>query len=96
MFTLVDCSWCLNEFEAFESYVTIRQELEKYKTKMLEKKEIICLTKIDAMTDQEISKFQTYFEQQLDKKVLPISGVSGKNIDTLKSLMFRVQQESLH
>ena len=86
---LVDCSWCLEEFEAYESYVTIRQELEKYKTDLLSKKEIVCLTKIDAMSEEEIQKLVDYFEEQLDKKVLPISAVSGRNIDQLKSLMLR-------
>jgi len=86
---LVDCSWCLEEFEAFESYMTVKNELLQYKKEFEEKKEIICLTKIDAMTDDEISRFQKYFEEQLDKKVLPISSVSGRNIDLLKQLMFK-------
>lgn len=84
---LVDASWCLDEFEAFEQYVTIRSELEKYNPQLLEKREIICLTKVDAMTDEEINKFKTFFEQQLDKKVLEISSVAGKNTDKLKALM---------
>ena len=41
------------------------------------------------MTDEEIEKFQKFFEAQLDRKVLPISGVSGKNIDNLKALMIK-------
>lgn len=89
---LIDISWCLEgeEFDALENYVTVRQELESYNPALLEKKEIICLTKIDAMTENEISRMQDFFETQLDKKVLPLSGVSGKNIDSLKSLMFKV------
>ena len=84
---LVDCSWCLNEFEAFESYVTIKQELMNFSEEMVQKKEIICLTKTDAMTEEEIEKFKLYFESELDKKVLTISSVSEKNIEKLKSLM---------
>lgn len=86
---LVDVSWCLEEFEAFEQYVTIRNELEKYNKDMLKKREIVCLTKIDAMTEEEIQKFVTFFEGQLDKKVLPISAVSKRNIDELKGLMLK-------
>ena len=86
---LVDISWCLEEFEAMESYVTIRTELEKFNPKMMEKREIICLTKIDAMTEEEIGKYQKYFETELDKKVIPLSAVSGKNVDVLKSVMLR-------
>jgi len=84
---LVDCSWCLNEFEAFESYVTVKAELGNYNQDLLNKKELICLTKIDAMSEEEIKKFQDYFETELDKKVLPISAISGRNIDKLKELM---------
>jgi GTP-binding protein len=86
---LVDCSWCLEPYEAYETYIVIRGELEKYNAELLNKKEIICLTKIDAMTEEEISSFQSYFEEHLDKKVLPVSSVSGRNIERLKNLMFK-------
>lgn len=86
---LVDVSWCLDEYEAFEQYVTVRTELEKYSHDLMMKRELVCLTKIDAMSEEEIKKFQTFFEEQLDKKVLVISGVSGRNIDQLKSLMIK-------
>lgn len=87
---LVDISMTLDEFEAFENYTIIRQELAKYSEEIANKREIICLTKIDALSDEEIKKYQDYFEKELDKKILPISGVSGRNIDLLKSLMFKV------
>ena len=86
---LVDVSWCLDEYEAFEQYVVVRNEITKYSENLANKREIVCLTKIDAMTDEEIEKFQKFFEAQLDRKVLPISGVSGKNIDNLKALMIK-------
>ncbi|MGZ3787649.1 MAG: GTPase ObgE [Bacteriovorax sp.] len=86
---LVDVSWCLDEYEAFEQYVVVRNEVTKYSENLANKREIVCLTKIDAMTEEEIEKFQKFFEEQLDKKVLPISGVSGKNIDNLKALMIK-------
>jgi GTPase len=90
---LVDCSWCLDEFEAFEQYVTVRDELIKYNPIMGEKREIVCLTKIDAMTDEEIEKFQKFFEEQLDKKVLAVSAVSGRSLDKLKELMLKVLEK---
>lgn len=91
---LVDISWCLEEFEALESYITVRNELEKYSPEMLQKREIICLTKIDAMSEEEIEQYQKFFEEQLDKKVMPISSVSGKNIEPLKSIMLRALEEN--
>jgi GTP-binding protein len=91
---LIDCSMFIEEFEVMEAYTTIREELEKYDTDLLNKKEIICLTKIDAMTEEEIEKFRSFMEQQLDKKVLPISSVSGRNIDLLKRLMLATKEEA--
>jgi GTPase len=89
---LIDCSMFLEEFEAIEAYVTVRQELEKFNPDLLNKKEIVCLTKIDAMNEEEIEKFRSSMEEQLDRRVLPISGVSGRNIDLLKQLMLRTKE----
>jgi GTPase len=89
---LIDCSMFLEEFEAIEAYATVRTELEKYNPDLLTKKEIVCLTKIDAMTEDEIEKFRSHMEEQLDRKVLPISGVSGRNIDLLKQLMLKTKE----
>ena len=80
---------CLEPYEAFDSYITIREELKKYSDGLYSKREVICLTKIDAMSEEEIEKFQKFFEEQLDKNVLPISSVSGKNIDELKFIMLQ-------
>ncbi|MFZ4712653.1 MAG: GTPase ObgE [Bacteriovoracaceae bacterium] len=87
---LVDISMVMDEFEAFENYVTVKNELTKYNEEIGNKREIICLTKIDALSNEEIDKIQVYFEHELDKKVLPISAVSGRNIEALKALMFKV------
>ena len=87
---LVDISWCLEEYQAFEHYVTIREELSRYGKHLQDKQELICLTKIDALTDEKIEQYQQYFARQLQKKVLPISAVSGRNIDMLKRLMLKM------
>lgn len=89
---LIDCSMFLEEFEAIEAYATVRMELEKHNPELLNKKEIVCLTKIDAMTEEEIEKFRSHMEEQLDRRVLPISGVSGRNIDLLKQLMLKTKE----
>lgn len=84
---LIDCASLLDSYEVLENYLTIRNELEQFDPTLLEKRELICLTKIDALTDEEIQKFQEELEEQLQKKVLPISSVSGKNLDKLKHLI---------
>ncbi|MFN8370288.1 MAG: GTPase ObgE [Bacteriovoracaceae bacterium] len=90
---LVDVSYCLDEFEALESYMTVREELAQYDENLTDKREIVCLTKIDALSEDEIVKFQRCFEENLQKKVVPISAVSGRNIDFLKQLLLRVVKE---
>ncbi len=89
---LVDCSMFIDDYEVIEAYSTVRAELLKYSEKLAAKKEIVCMTKIDAMTEEEISRYQKILEEHIDRKVLPISGVSGRNIDTLKSLMLRTKE----
>ncbi len=87
---IVDCSLCMDEYEAFDFYVTVRNEIGKFNEDLLLKKEIVCLSKIDALSEEEVEKFKNFFEKELHKKVLPISAVSGKNIEKLKRLMLEV------
>src|SRR5690606_27934815 len=70
---LIDCSMLINEFEAIESYATIKAELLKFSENLRQKREIVCLTKIDAMTEEEIQRFQLTLEEETQRKVLPIS-----------------------
>lgn len=91
---MIDCSMLLEPFEAIEMYATVRAELLKYKETVAYKPEIVCLTKIDAMTEEEISKFQSEMEKHTDKKVLPISSVSGRNIELLKTIMLKTKQKN--
>jgi len=91
---LIDCSMLVEPYEAIEQYATIRGELLKYKEAVAWKPEIICLTKIDAMSEEEITKFQEAMEAHADKKVLPISSVSGRNLDHLKELMLKTKHSN--
>lgn len=84
---LVDCSMFIEPFEAIESYSIVRQELLNYSEEMAKKKEIVCLTKIDAMSTEEINKFIEVLQNHIDKKVFAISSVSGLNIEELKFLL---------
>ncbi len=90
---LIDCSCSLDPYETYENYITIRNELKEYNEDLFYKKEIVCLTKIDAMSEEEIASFQEFFEEQLDKKVIPLSSVSGRNIDLLKGIMLKTTEE---
>src|SRR5690606_5874395 len=76
---LVDCSMLLEPYEAMEDYATIRAELLKYSDNIANKKEIVCLTKIYAMTEEESERIVITLEKELAKKVLPISDASWTN-----------------
>ncbi len=90
---LIDCSMFLEEFEAIESYSIIKAELLKYDDGILDnKKELVCLTKIDAMSEEEIERFRSTLEKHIEKKVLAISAVSRRNLEQLKTLMLRMLQ----
>lgn len=89
---MIDCSMLLEPYEAIEMYATVRAELLKYKEAVAHKPEIVCLTKIDAMSEEEIAQFQKAMEEHTDKKVLPISSVSGRNIDLLKTIMLKTKE----
>ena len=89
---LVDCSMLISPEEAMNDYAIIRHELLKYDhDQFYNKPEIICLTKIDAMQEAEIEEYRAFMEDRLQKKVLPISSVSGLNIDILKRIMFKTK-----
>jgi GTP-binding protein len=90
---LVDCSMSPTPYEAYEDYVTVRAELLKFNAELDKKKELICLTKTDAMNEEEKVQFKAFFEDQLDKKVVLLSSVSGENVEILKSLMFKVIED---
>ena len=87
---LVDISWCEEPYDAFEQYVAICEELTRYGEVLGGKRELVCLTKIDALNSDQVLGYQDFFQQQLAKKVLPISAVSGKNITALKNLMLKM------
>ncbi len=67
---LVDCSMLLEPFEAIDDYSTVKNELLSFKPDLANKPEIVCLTKIDAMTEEEISRFQKEMEEDFGQKSL--------------------------
>jgi GTP-binding protein len=88
---LIDCSMFVDPYEAIESYMVIRNELLKYSEHVAWKKELVCITKIDAMSEEEITNYQEILGKELDKKILAISAVSGRNIEQLKEIMFSMK-----
>jgi GTPase len=66
-----------------QNYQTIRQELELYDADLDQKKEILVLNKIDALTEEEILEKSHMIEKVAGKKPFLISAVTRRNIDTV-------------
>lgn len=69
-----------------ESYNIIREELGAFNKKLLDKKEVILLTKTDLKSETEIKK-QIKVLKTLGKQILPVSIYSLKDIKKLKNLI---------
>ncbi len=70
-----------------ENYHTIRQELENYSNKLLEKQEVIALNKCDALTDEGIEVCKQELTKVSGKEVIAISAVTGENIPELLRIL---------
>jgi GTP-binding protein len=74
---LVDCT----QENVAEAYQTVRNELAAYAADLADKPEIVALSKIDALTNEEL---QTRFEELRSasgKRPLLLSAVSGKGVN---------------
>ncbi|MCB9943081.1 MAG: GTPase ObgE [Geminicoccaceae bacterium] len=60
------------------AYVTIRDELEAYGHGLVDKPELVCLNKIDAMTDEARQEARSALAEVSGRPVHLVSGVSGE------------------
>lgn len=74
--------------DVVKDYQVIRGELESYSQELLEKVEIVCLNKIDIVSQEELDEKIAILEKLTDKKVLAISGATGKNIKSVLHVAF--------
>jgi GTP-binding protein len=69
------------EFERIvTTYENIRKELNKFDKAISEKPEIVCLSKVDIVEKNVSETFTKKLEAYLNKKVFPLSSVSGTGI----------------
>lgn len=73
----------LNEDDLLKRYETVRREFENYNASLLEKPEIILLTKTDLADDKTIKKNLAIFEKR-GKTVLACSLLEQESINALK------------
>lgn len=62
-----------NNEDIIQDYITIRHELESYSPLLKDKTEIICLNKIDAISEDEVKEKVKLLENHTKKAIYPIS-----------------------
>ncbi len=67
----------------FDNYIKIRNELSKFNTEILKKEELVCLTKIDIVDKNMISKIRRELSEKLNKKIFPVSSVNKQGIKNI-------------
>ena len=80
--------------DPIEEYTVLCEELRKYDATMLEKPRIICISKMDTVTeaDRPILEALNFGEAY---QVMMISTVSGEQIEALKREMWKLLSEAL-
>ena len=78
------------EEDVIKHYDVISSELGNYAPALLEKKQVILLTKIDALSDAEIEEKQMRLQAHTKREVRVISSVTKQNIDALIYEIFSI------
>lgn len=92
---LIDATVSEDPFDVFDQYRVIHYELEQYNPELLLRPQLVALTKIDALTDDQKTTIKHFFEEQLDKKVFLISAHSGENIDHFLSVCAQLRKNKI-
>ncbi|MCL2039338.1 MAG: GTPase ObgE [Bacteroidetes bacterium] len=78
-----------------EDYELLKTELKKYNTAMLQKKQIICLSRIDGLTDEQLKDVKKLKFKCSDTPIFYISSIMGTNIEELKYKMWDALSSTL-
>lgn len=82
---LFHCIDALSE-NAFEIYQTVRNEFKEYNPEILEKEEIILLTKIDLVDTAQLKKQQTALKKT-KRQIIPVSIYNEESINHLRDVI---------
>ncbi len=77
-----------SQVDPLKTYKTVRHEFEEYDKELLEKKEIILLTKID-LIDKDFLANQIKELKKTKKEIITVSIYDPKSIDNLKNLLIK-------
>ena len=77
----------INQENILKSYKQVRQELKKYSSDLIKKKEIIVFSKIDLMEKEEILKKVKEFNKFINVKIYLTSSIKKEGLLGLKKLL---------
>ena len=78
-------------FDPTQDYKLLKNELKKYNPSMLAKKRIICISRIDALTEDQLKAVKKLKFKDKDIEVFFISSVANIGIEELKFKMWELQ-----
>ncbi|MDD4110637.1 MAG: GTPase ObgE [Clostridia bacterium] len=95
---MVDISG-IEERKPFEDYIKINKELEKYSKILAKLPQIIVLTKIDLIDEENLKEkteeFKTKLKKELkDKKILSISAITNRGLEELKNEIWQLLEKT--
>ena len=73
------------------AYKTVRHELTEYSEELAEKREIVCLNKIDALTEEEKAERLSELSRACGQPARAISGVSGAGMPALLRTLMAIK-----
>jgi len=79
----------ITEENLFDNYKKIRNELSKYSTNLLKKKEIIVLNKIDILDVSIANKKIRDFKKKVKKNTYKISIIQKDGLEVIKKLLIK-------
>ena len=82
----------IDQTDPVENYRSIREELERYDTSLIERPELLVVTKSDLPCGEEIAARLT---RELSSSVLLISAVTGQGLSELVGKMLNLRQENV-
>ena len=76
--------------DAYSDYLSINNELKKYSEKLGKLKQIVALTKIDLLPQDEREKKIADFEKKIGQKAYPICAITHEGLDELMDEIYNV------
>jgi GTP-binding protein len=86
-------STAVNDENIFDEYFILLNELKNYSTVLMKKPRVLCFTKSDLLSKEQLETLQKILQKKKQDKFkvnkIIISSVTGKNIKELKDLLFK-------